>query len=512
MMLTYRQLNDLPRSVVRIMTEAEQSIIDDMARRIARLGKVTASTEWQLKRLEALGVEEEVIIKRLRAALGKSEQQLIALFDEAATRTLEKDDGIYKAAGYDPIPLKDNPQMQQILRVGYAEASTLLANLTRTTASTATHQFERALDLAYTQIVTGGMDYQTAIKRAVRSLAQRGLSTVHYASGHADALDVAVRRAVLTGVSQTVGKLQMQRAQEMGQDLMELTAHAGARPTHAVWQGKLVSLSGRPGYLSLTDIGYGDPAGFKGVNCGHDWYPYFEGLSEPAYTPEQLRQYNDRTVKYDGKEMDLYDATQHQRYIERQIRRWKRESSALDAAGLDNSYARGKVSQWQATQRDFIRQTGLRRDYFRERAGKQNLDVQPKSGIISLDKAGRESFAKKDYADVKNLQASNLAVRQWYNYHVGRIPGEIDRTTSLEDQARQSHGLRNRYREQARNLMADTRSRKQLDITDPNQPFEVFVAEKMTEKGMSREEVLRYMLGSAVRTNKNVNRKLGMED
>ncbi|WP_138294490.1 MULTISPECIES: phage minor capsid protein [unclassified Clostridium] len=381
-MLTYRQLNDLPRSVVRIMTEAEQSIIDDMARRIARLGKVTASTEWQLKRLEALGVEEEVIIKRLRAALGKSEQQLIALFDEAATRTLEKDDGVYKAAGYDPIPLKDNPQMQQILRVGYAEASTLLANLTRTTASTATHQFERALDLAYTQIVTGGMDYQTAIKRAVRSLAQRGLSTVHYASGHADALDVAVRRAVMTGVSQTVGKLQMQRAQEMGQDLMELTAHAGARPTHAVWQGKLVSLSGRPGYLSLTDIGYGDPAGFKGVNCGHDWYPYFEGLSEPAYTPEQLRKYNDRTVKYDGKEMDLYDATQHQRYIERQIRRWKRESSALDAAGLDNSYARGKVSQWQATQRDFIRQTGLRRDYFRERAGKQNLERPTERDIL----------------------------------------------------------------------------------------------------------------------------------
>lgn len=381
-MLTYRQLNDLPRSVVRIMTEAEQSIIDDMARRIARLGKVTASTEWQLKRLEALGIEEEVIIKRLRAALGKSEQQLIALFDEAATRTLEKDDGVYKAAGYDPIPLKDNPQMQQILRVGYAEASTLLANLTRTTASTATHQFERALDLAYTQIVTGGMDYQTAIKRAVRSLAQRGLSTVHYASGHADALDVAVRRAVLTGVSQTVGKLQMQRAREMGQDLMELTAHAGARPTHAVWQGKLVSLSGRPGYLSLTDIGYGDPAGFKGVNCGHDWYPYFEGLSEPAYTPEQLRQYNDRTVKYDGKEMDLYDATQHQRYIERQIRRWKRESSALDAAGLDNSYARGKVSQWQATQRDFIRQTGLRRDYFRERAGRQNLERPTERDIL----------------------------------------------------------------------------------------------------------------------------------
>lgn len=511
-MLTYRQLNDLPRSVVRIMTEAEQSIIDDMARRIARLGKVTASTEWQLKRLEALGVEEEVIIKRLRAALGKSEQQLIALFDEAATRSLEKNDGIYKAAGYDPILLKDNPQMQQILRVGYAEVSTLLANLTRTTASTATHQFERALDLAYTQIVTGGMDYQTAIKRAVRSLAQRGLSTVNYASGHADALDVAVRRAVMTGVSQTVGKLQMQRAQEMGQDLMELTAHAGARPTHAVWQGKLVSLSGRPGYLSLTDIGYGDPAGFKGVNCGHDWYPYFEGLSEPAYTPEQLRQYNDRTVKYDGKEMDLYDATQHQRYIERQIRRWKRESSALDAAGLDNSYARGKVSQWQATQRDFIRQTGLRRDYFRERAGKQNLDVQPKSGIISLDKAGRESFAKKDYADVKNLRASNLAVRQWYNYHTAQIPDQIDRSLSIEDQARQAHGLRNTIRRQARDLMADQAARAHLDLTKPNETFEQTLARKMVEKRITRDQALMDIISTATKTNAKVNQKLGVKE
>ena len=84
-------------------------------------------------------------------------------------------------------------------------------------------------------------------------------------------IESAVRMNIITGVTQTCGKLQELRADEVGWDLMELTAHSGARPSHMSWQGKIVSRSGQKGYLSLDDIGYGTVTGFKGVNCRHDW-------------------------------------------------------------------------------------------------------------------------------------------------------------------------------------------------------------------------------------------------
>lgn len=390
-MLTYRQLDDLPDAVITLLSETEQSIINDMARRIARMGEVTAATNWQMMRLEALGAEQDYIIQELSRALGTFEHLIVQLFDEAATRALKNDDRIYRAAGYDPVPLSKNPYLQQIIFAGMAKTNNEFTNLTRTTANTASMQFEHALDLAHMQIVSGAMDYRAAVKAAIRSLAARGLAAIAYPSGHVDYLDVAARRAVLTGVNQTAAELQLARMDEMGTDLVETTAHAGARTDgsrgpsdHEYWQGQIFSRSGaHPVYPHFaTSTGYGTGPGLCGWNCRHSFFPFFDGLSDPAYTAERLREYNNRTATYNGRKMTLYDATQHQRYIERQIRRWKRESSATDAAGLDNSYARDKVREWQAIQRDFMSQTGLRRDYFRERAGKQNLEAASKNDII----------------------------------------------------------------------------------------------------------------------------------
>lgn len=373
-MLTFRQLDDLPDAVLEIITATEREIINDMARRIAKVGAVTDTAQWQLSRLEALGAERDYILQQLNKALNLTEQQLINLFDEAATRTLATDDAMYRAAGYTPLPLAENTYMQQIINAGLQKTLTEYRNLTLTTAATATQQFENALDLAYHKITSGGFTYQQAIKSGVRTLTTNGIVSIQYPTGWVDYLDVAFRRATLTGVNQTAAELQLRRMDEVGTDLVETTAHHGARPSHAVWQGRWFSVSGNnPKYPHFeTETGYGTGAGLCGWNCRHSFFPVIEGLSDPAYSAETLREYNNKTVTYNGKEMSLYDATQQQRYIERQIRRWKRESGAMDAAGLDSSAARNKVREWQAAQRDFIDQTGLRRDYFRERAGAQN--------------------------------------------------------------------------------------------------------------------------------------------
>ena len=228
--------------------------------------------------------------------------------------------------------------------------------------------FTSAADLAYLQVSSGAMSYDQAIRAAVKNMAAKGLSTVNYASGRTDQLDVAMRRTVLTGVGQTTGQLQMTRADEMGQDLVQTSAHMGARPEHQEWQGKVFSRSGTskkyPDFIFSTE--YGSVTGLCGVNCRHSFYPFFEGLSENAYSQAALDEYADATVKYNGQDVPMYDATQMQRAIERKIRTAKREAGALDAAGLDNSVEKARVKDLQSQMRDFVKQTGLQRQPMRE--------------------------------------------------------------------------------------------------------------------------------------------------
>ncbi len=147
----------------------------------------------------------------------------------------------------------------------------------------------------------------------------------------------------MAGISQITGYMSLANAEMMGQDLMEITAHMGARPSHAEWQGQIVSLSGRRGYLSLSDIGYGTVEGFKGVNCRHDWYPFFEGISEPAYTKKQLRNIDPPPFEYEGRLYTAYEASQKQRQIERAIRKTKRELTAYQAAGLEDDFVAASI-------------------------------------------------------------------------------------------------------------------------------------------------------------------------
>lgn len=250
-MLTFRQLDDLPETVLELVSETEQRIINDMARRITRLGSVTDATQYQLERLQAVGTAHDHIVRELSTLLEITEPELTRLFDEAATRVLSSDDAIYKAAGYAPVPLAENPVLQQIVWSGLQKTMNEFRNLTRTTALTATQQFERALDLVNMQLVSGGETYSQAIKTGIRELTRNGLETIRYTrTGWVDHLDVAFRRATLTGANQTALKLQEQRRQEMGCDIVEVSAHAGARNdgtgpmNHASWQGKRYRVSG----------------------------------------------------------------------------------------------------------------------------------------------------------------------------------------------------------------------------------------------------------------------------
>ena len=213
--------------------------------------------------------------------------------------------------------------------------------------------------------VEGGDSPRRAIGDAVSRLSKLGMTTIDYKSGVSTPVDAALRRHLVTQANQARNDVLWRRMDEWGCDLVYTTAHYGARPTHAVWQGRVFSRSGRSAkYPALVEAtGYGTAAGLCGVNCRHRMVPYVEGASKLPDTDysEQERLTGMTSDEY-------YAATQAQRRMEARVREAKREVAIGQAAGADVTAARVRLGELQGRLRDHCRANHLRRDYERERA------------------------------------------------------------------------------------------------------------------------------------------------
>lgn len=383
-MLSPEYLEHLTDNLVALYRQYQDDLIADMARRIIRMGMSDATT-WQAAMMQESGGVYQDVVKRVAALAARGEREIERMFQEAGARAIGYDNGVFRIAGLDPIPLSLSPALQQILRAGIIKTQANVKNLTMTTAVTSQTAYLQTANRAYMQVVNGGMSHTEAIRRAVIDMADQGVTSVLY-TGSGKAIhtkaDVAARRAVLTGVSQTAAQVQLANMDMMGAEYVETSAHWGARPEHVPWQGRQFHVGGDvDGYPDFeTSTGYGTGAGLCGWNCKHSFYAFWPGISNPAYTKDQLREAAEQTVTYDGKDMPLYEATQRQREMERNIRTAKRELAAINAvmddaedklaAELKAEFVRGSVrlKEREARLKEFLSFTGLDRQREREQS------------------------------------------------------------------------------------------------------------------------------------------------
>lgn len=363
-MLQPDYLDHAPDEMVQLWQQVEDDILRDVARRIGKIDGMTPTANWQLWRYEQVEAVREDVVKLLAKYSGKSEREIRRILQEACTAALEADDEIYYHYGKTPTPFEESLPLQNLLNAGYRQTSGTWSNLTATTANTVTGAFERVLDEAWLKVSSGAFDYKSAVKTAVDTLAD-DMPYITYPTGHTDTLEVAARRAILTGVNQTAGKLQDARMEEMGVEYVETTAHGGARPTHAEWQGKRFHLGGDKvldGKVYkdfVRETGYGTGAGLCGWNCRHQYFACFPELGDPpSWTQESLEQLNARNVEYNGQMYTQYEISQMQRARERNVRKWKRRYLAEDAAGSDTTAAAVRLKAARESLKKFTRDTG----------------------------------------------------------------------------------------------------------------------------------------------------------
>ena len=337
--------NKLASKIASRYQDLEEHIMQDIVRRIVKAGEITSTADWQINRLRILGYSSEDIEQEIKKALNASYPEMFELYDKVINWEYVRNKDIYEQINAEYIPFEENGQLKQITEAIIDQSFDDLENVTNSLGfyldygngqkvlTPLSQVYTKYLDAACYDIVTGAFDYNSVLRRVVTQLTNSGLRQIDYSSGRANRVDVAARRAVMTAVSQITGKISEYNAQKLGTEYFEVEWHAGARPTHAVWQGRVWSKE-----QLYSVCGLGTVTGLLGANCYHTYYPFFPGISERNWSDEWLDAKNreeSEPKEFNSKRYTLYEAKQRQRQMETAMRAQREKVRLLQHGGAD---------------------------------------------------------------------------------------------------------------------------------------------------------------------------------
>ena len=248
-------LEALPEELAELFRGLELKLLEEICSRLKIADQLNEVTVQDIRALRAHGIDLEDIKKAIRDTTDTGEEKLDKLLDDVVARNQRYYTDMIDLAGVTaPERLVNEADIAAIRRQTWGAYKNITGSMGFLTVQGGrmvmlgpAKAYQWALDSAEIQIQSGAISYNQAIATAVRQLADSGLKTVYYESGHMDSVDVAVRRAVMTGVNQLNQKYREQSMDYLETDLVEVTAHLGARNTdgpngwenHAKWQGKV---------------------------------------------------------------------------------------------------------------------------------------------------------------------------------------------------------------------------------------------------------------------------------
>lgn len=430
--MTPEELEQLPKPLERTMSALELSIMEEVIERIKEAEIVTPVIDWYLNRLDAIGESKKRVKRLLGAGIQDTELKIDELYEQAAQSDYVRNKQIYETAGREYVPYKENAWLQQIVEAAKRqtkESLRPLENMTQTSGfnvqmgrqkvfTPLSEYLERSLDKAMLGIVTGAKTYSQAISEVIDEMTASGLRVVDYASGKSDRIEVAARRAVMTGIAQMTDKVNEKNAEELGTDYWEVDWHMGARNTgtgylnHQSWQGKVYSSE-----EMRTVCGLGEMLGFAGINCYHIRFPFIPGISKRKYTDKWLEEQNQKENQkrmFHGRQYDTYGALQYQRRLERTIRKQKQDVRLLEESGADPdkiTAAKSRLRHTNKTYVEFSKEMGLRQQ-------RERLEI----GEEKLTKAFKHTVENQK----KNVMMNSLDTKEVADVHtVGKIDREI---------------------------------------------------------------------------------------
>lgn len=336
------------------------------------IGSLKASDIHRLTEMKRVGLNA----KRIKREIAKAANMSVADLDRVFRAVAESDARFAEqwfAADYAPavkgLPKLSKP-IERLLKAQLRITAQAFKNLSQTTIET--QRYRKAVDEAISAVQSGVTDYNSAIRRAMKTAAQDGLRVKYPNSGMTRRLDSAIRQNVLDGVRAINNDVLRQLGNEYGADGIEISAHALCATDHLPYQG--LQFSNRD--FEELQNSLGRP--FGAWNCKHTMFPIILGVSAPAHDADELRMYRENSaaeIEIDGRTMSRYEWSQEQRRIETAVRAQKDIAIAAKASGDDvaRREAQSKINALQDhyekvsnaagldMQRDRMRVAGFRR-------------------------------------------------------------------------------------------------------------------------------------------------------
>lgn len=330
-MLTPTDFREIESEVSRIYSDIETDLVRAICRYVAKHEGDISIEEWRAKKNIGWSSFKLNLEKIASVDSKKISKQIDTLVEKVINKNNASDQKIikaiheYKKDSEQEVKIEPTQIQKEKIRAIIENAKNGI-NLTNTRAITNSQRiFESAVNRAYIEVFEGNQTLSKAVAKATKQLAREGITVANYGTSgrpYQMSIDAVVRRNVVTSVSQATSQMTLETAQQNNCDLVKTSAHLGARPEHYLWQGKVFSISGTSDkYPYLSDpqesggTGYGTVDGLCGCNCRHFFFPYVEGFNPASYGIE------DATA---SENEEIYQATQKQRYLEREVRSWKR--------------------------------------------------------------------------------------------------------------------------------------------------------------------------------------------
>lgn len=408
-MFTPTEIEALPSVMEQLYRSLQLNIMSDLTKRLETNGKeITSAADWQINRLYELGAGKDEINNLIQSTLNVSDNEIDRIYDEVVQSGYARNEELYTSKGKEYIPYAENKQLQQLVKAVKNQTKSEYRNITgslgfavrnadNTLSFTPLADFyQRTLDNGLMQIASGAVDYNTVLKKAVKAMTDSGLRTVDYASGWSNRVDVAARRALMTGFNQVVAKVNEDNAEQLGTEYFEVSYHRGARPTHQVWQGRVYSKKELE-----TVCGLGTVTGLCGANCYHSYSPFIKGIDTPTYSEEELDRMNEEEntpKEYNGRQYTAYEAQQRQRRLETAMRADRQKIELLTQGGADYDTITGAKVRYFQRQDEYVKFSkamGLPEQWERVTVnGKNALGSKLPKKAESVNKITAENVAK----------------------------------------------------------------------------------------------------------------------
>ena len=411
----------------KIWREAERRIMEDVIRRIRKTGEITSTADYQINRLIEMGKSREEVERIIKEALGATWAEMFEMYDKVAEWEYVRNREIYEQVNDDFLTPEDNKWLQQLTEATKKQTKDTLVNMAQSYGFSVlmagkrvftpfAEYYQKYVDTAIQDVVTGGTDYNSAIRKVVTQMTNSGLRVVDYASGHTNRADVAARRAVLTGVNQITAQVSEHNAEKLDTEYFEVSWHTCARPDHQTWQGRVFSKKELG-----TVCGYGTVTGLCGANCRHTFHPFIPGVSERLYPDDWLEEQNKReaqTKEWNGKQLNAYEQTQQQRKMETAMRAQRQKIRLLEEAGADKDDIMLEKAKYQGQlneYKQFSKKMGLveqRERIYQDGLGKVATNTKQQNARYTpemIRNAKIDSNQYKRYKEVLKEDAGSLA-------------------------------------------------------------------------------------------------------